>query len=333
MTGGKIKKQEKSYSVHSCACGCNKDVGLSKKYIIGHNRRKSSNINKIVYLYVKRKFSLSEISRTSGYSVNRIKRCLRQRNIKLRSRKQAAIIAAQKGKFYMQAERGKREHSRKMKGRSYNRIYNYSRDIFKSLNSKTAYLLGYICADGCVSREGKLMFATKDKVLLEKINLVFQSNKPIRSYENGKYFRLEFSSNEINNDLLKLGVIPKKPLRLYPLNMPKNIYHDFVRGYFDGDGCFAYHVSNDIYKSMVTSSNYEVLKWMHNIMPTRRGTIYKRTPNCFELRYGFEDTVKLGNFIYGGLRSTDVYLPRKFILFQKIKKLADTKRFKKQVSK
>lgn len=229
----------------------------------------------------------------------------------------------------MQTEEGRREHGRKMKGHSHNRIYEYNRSIFKSFDKQVAYLLGYICADGCVSKEGKLMFATKDKILLEKINSAFQSNKPIKSYGNGKYFRLEFCSHEINNDLLKLGIIPKKPLRLYPLNLPKEIYPDFVRGFFDGDGCFAYHVSYDTYKSMITSSNYEMLKWIHNILPTQRGTIYKRMPTCYELRYGFEDTLRLGNFIYKNLVSADIYLPRKFALFQKIKKFADSGRFKK----
>lgn len=175
-----------------CACGCNKTVRSGNKYICGHNRRKPTDINKVCYLYVKKELSPYEISEKLGYSVNRIKRCLRQCNIKLRNWSQAAILTAQKGKFYMQTEDGKREHGRKMKGHSHNRVYKYNRSIFKSLNKQVAYLLGYICADGCVSKEGKLMFATKDKILLEKINLAFQSNKLVKSYENGKYFRLEF---------------------------------------------------------------------------------------------------------------------------------------------
>jgi predicted HTH domain antitoxin len=316
-----------------CACGCNETVRFGNKYIRGHNRRKPTDIEKVCYLYVKRKFSPPEISEKLGYSINRVKRCLRQRNVKLRNQSQAAILTAQKGKFYVQTEKGRRELGRRMKGHSHNRIYEYNRSIFKSLNKKVAYLLGYICADGCISKEGKLMFATKDKILLEKINLAFQSNKPIRSYGNGKYFRLEFRSHEINNDLLKLGVIPKKPLRLYPLNLPKETYSDFVRGYFDGDGCFAYHVSYNTYKSMITSCNYKMLKWIDSIVHTQQGTIYKRTPTCFELRYGFGDTLRLGNFIYKNLTSADIYLPRKFILFQKIKEFANTRRFKKQVFK
>lgn len=318
----------KRYMKVLCACGCNEPIRLGKKYVRGHNRRKPTAIDTVCYLYAKKKSSVLEISRKLGYSVNRVKRCLRQRNIKLRNLHQAAILAAQRGKFYMQTKKGKKEHGKKMRGRSYNRIYSYNRSFFKSINKHSAYLLGYICADGCVSKEGKLMFVTKDKDLLEKINFTLQSNKPLKC-KDGKYFKLEFRSHEIYDDLLRLGIVPKKPLRAYPVNLPRETYPDFIRGYFDGDGCFAYHVSYDIYKSMITSSNYKILKWINSVLPTQRGTIYKRTPACSELRYGFWDTLRLGNFIYKNLTPMDIYLPRKFALFQKIKKFANTKRFKK----
>lgn len=315
--------------INICACGCARSVKAGNRYILGHNRRKESDIKNIYRLYVKKGLSPFEISQKLSYSVNLIKRCIRQCNVTLRNRSQSAALASQKGKFYMQTEKGKREHGKKMKGHSHNRIFKYNRSIFKSITKQTAYLLGYICADGCISKDGKLMFATKDKILLEKINRVFQSNKSIKKYGNGKYFRLEFCSHEIKDSLLKLRIIPKKPLRAYPSNLSKKFYPDFVRGYFDGDGCFAYHVTYDIYKSMITSCNYKILEWINNILPTQQGTIYKRTSTCYELRYGFADTLKLGNFIYKDLKQSDIYLPRKFILFKKIKKFANTKRFKK----
>ena len=122
------------------------------------------------YLYTKKRFSPPEISEELGYSINRIKRCLRQRNVRLRNRKEANILTAEKGKFYMQTEKGKREHGRKMKGRSYNRIYEYNRSIFKFLNKHTAYLLGYICADGCVSKEGKKELFIKEHIVVTSLD-------------------------------------------------------------------------------------------------------------------------------------------------------------------
>ena len=316
-----------------CACGCAGPVKEGNRYVLGHNRRKSVDIDKICQLYVKGNFSPFEISQKLGYSVNLIKRCARQYNVKLRNRSQAAILTAQKGKFYMQTEKGKREHGKKMKGHSHNRIFEYDRTIFKSITKQTAYLLGYICADGCISKDGNLMFATKDKILLEKINRVFKSNKLIKNCGNGKYFRLEFHSREIKDSLLKLRIIPKKSLREPLSNLYKKVYSDFIRGYFDGDGCFAYHTTYDIYKSMITSCNYKMLRWIDSALPTQQGTIYKRTPTCWELRYAFADTVRLGDFIYKNLNKTDIYLPRKFILFQKIKRFANTKRFKNMFKK
>lgn len=71
--------------------------------------------------------------------------------------------------------------------------------------------------------------------------------------------------------------------------------------------------------------NYKILEWILEVLPTQQGTIYKRIPACFEPRYGLKDTLKLGNFIHKSLISADIYLSRKFILFQRIKKFASAK--------
>ena len=76
---------------------------------------------------------------------------------------------------------------------------------------------------------------------------------------------------------------------------------------------------------MITSCNYTMLRWIHSILPTKQGVIYKRLSTCHELRYGFYDTLKLGDFIYKNLNTSDIYLPRKFKLFQKIKKFSKEK--------
>lgn len=89
MTGGNKMKGTEDPNV-LCTCGCGKSVRFGNKYIIGHNRRKPTDIDKVVYLYANEKLSPYEISEKLGYSVNRVKRCLRQRNVKLRNRNQAA---------------------------------------------------------------------------------------------------------------------------------------------------------------------------------------------------------------------------------------------------
>ncbi len=85
-------------------------------------------------------------------------------------------------------------------------------------------------------------------------------------------------------------------------------------------GCFAHHKTLNTYKSMITNASKDILVWIHNNLPTKKGVIYKRkNTNCYELRYGFEDTLLLGNFIYKDLNKKIILLKRKHDIFNKIR--------------
>ena len=55
----------------------------------------------------------------------------------------------------------------------------------------------------------------------------------------GKYYQLSLRSKIICEDLKKLGCLQKKSkILVFPTEsqVPKNLIHHFIRGYFDGDG-------------------------------------------------------------------------------------------------
>ncbi len=65
---------------------------------------------------------------------------------------------------------------------------------------------------------------------------------------------------------------------------------------------------------------------MHENLPTQKGVIYKRKgTNCYELRYGFEDTKLFGKFMYKNLEKDSLYLKRKHDIFKRILKHTKTK--------
>lgn len=125
-------------------------------------------------------------------------------------------------------------------------------------NEHKAYWLGFIYADGSISKKVyekgsytyrlrmELMF--EDKYILEQMALDLESDlKPKEYYNNKVHFKgydkpkhnayIMFSSKKMGEDLVKLGVIPNKTFVLKSLpNIPNNLMKHFIRGYFDGDG-------------------------------------------------------------------------------------------------
>src|SRR6478736_853185 len=136
-----------------------------------------------------------------------------------------------------------RANSKKLK-RGIGRKYGLNQDFFKNLNQESVYLLGFIMADGCVSlgpRNGGVVSFTlqaRDIEILENIKKMVNTNCPIgtRVIKGKNYVRLNLCSKEMCDDLIKLGCIPNKTLRLEFPEIPLNLIPDFVRGYFDGDG-------------------------------------------------------------------------------------------------
>lgn len=136
--------------------------------------------------------------------------------------------------------------------------YNIAHDFFKIENqsSDSAYILGLLAADGWVSKEDNCVcieLQQSDKQILNDINIKIKNERPIKDYEraNGyKNSKLYFFSYQIKRDLELYDIVPNKTY--YPqTNFVKNIkykfFPDFLRGFFDGDGC-------------VTSANYGI-RW------------------------------------------------------------------------
>lgn len=108
-------------------------------------------------------------------------------------------------------------------------------------NEEKAYWLGFLFADGYVSRntEFELSLGLKDVLHLEKF-------KKFLSYEGRIYIdnkigrcRLQFGDPQIVSSLKQKGCVNKKSLILeFPTeeSVPSKLIRHFIRGYFDGDG-------------------------------------------------------------------------------------------------
>lgn len=136
--------------------------------------------------------------------------------------------------------------------RSILRKNNIKTNIFNPVNTpEAAYILGFYIADGCLSgNKFVITISEKDKELLEKIRnymspitkLIY---KPERVNSKGivshPMYSFAFSCKELVTHLEKLGLGKNKTYLNKSIKnvIPKEYMWDFIRGYFDGDGCIS----------------------------------------------------------------------------------------------
>lgn len=118
--------------------------------------------------------------------------------------------------------------------------YTLNESFFRDWSPEMSYLLGYIYADGSMDRgKYRIRFASIDIDQLETVRTLFKSDRPITeaSNKNGKWYEFNVQNKQIYSDLRNLGIYPNKSLTMRLPNIPDAYKRDFVRGYFDGDGC------------------------------------------------------------------------------------------------
>jgi len=171
--------------------------------------------------YLISKKNISQIASRYNVSVTPIKSVLKELSIKIRK---------------------PQETSRK---------YTIDENYFENINSKNkAYCLGFLMADGYndeVRNVIQLAVCKKDIEVLNFFNKELKCNKPIRNIVSNNYesVRQDFCSKKLSLDIKKYGCIQNKTETLnFPDNISDGLLSDFIRGYFDGDGCFYYCVVN-----------------------------------------------------------------------------------------
>lgn len=130
------------------------------------------------------------------------------------------------------------------------RIYTIDHNYFNKIDSEEkAYILGFLYADGYnYEKRGKVSISLqeRDKFILERMNIAFQSNSPIEFIDfsikrpnSQNQYRITVNSRIFSIDLAKLGCFQCKSLTLkFPTEeqVPKHLLRHFIRGSFDGDG-------------------------------------------------------------------------------------------------
>ena len=148
-------------------------------------------------------------------------------------------------------------------------IYSINEDYFKEINDpKKAFWLGFLCADASIKRSRNNIYVEitqKDDYLLNELveDTSFTGKvriaKPHKSrYSQKEYYAVSMFNSKFVSNLLNSGkTLKKHDLEIIPKSIPDKFIPDFIRGYFEGDGCiFLSDKDNWILK---ISGNYNLL--------------------------------------------------------------------------
>ena len=217
------------------------------------------------------------------------------------------------------------------------RKYSFNTSYFHTIDDEhKAYWLGFILADGCVSKPGKthidncrlkINISNKDIYLLEMFKKDIEAfNSHIHTYIPEKTFsknpmsEIILNSKELCNDLKQYGIDSYKTgNESIPNNIPEDLIRHFIRGYFDGDGTItnnkdkptiSFTCANINFLYQLKSLLQNEMNLLSNAIPIPSGKQNSRIKRSYQISFGgIIDVLNFYNYIY---KNATIYLPRKY---------------------
>ena len=194
-------------------------------------------------------------------------------------------------------------------------------DFFDNWNEDSAYILGYIFADGNISWNPEkgyqaltITAAEKDVKHLERVRKALSSTKPLLYAEKTKSYRLIANSKKLCQRLMSFGVMPRKSLIVKLPKIPKEYTRHFIRGVIDGDGTVRYlnRKKSPYFEIQISSGSPEFLEKLAETVKKRVGIetkIRNVHGNTFLAQYTCSRGKKLADWIY---KDANLFIERKF---------------------
>lgn len=203
------------------------------------------------------------------------------------------------------------------------RKFSLREDYFDIQSPNMAYILGILASDGTVRKntnEIKLTLSSVDKDFLVKLQREV-GGRPIKIYETQKGFSnatWSFSSRHIKDVLGQYNIVPCKTNTFkFPLKLEKQYWRDFIRGYFDGDGCISTAGPNAI-RFQIGSKTRDVLEQIIEFFSEfniDKPSIYKRQDGFYYFQYSSTSTRQIYSVLY---YDGCLHLPRKKKKYEEI---------------
>lgn len=204
------------------------------------------------------------------------------------------------------------------------RTYKINDNFFETIDTqKKAYWLGFFLADGTMMIQKKcsyvmrVVLSNKDKKHLDRLIRDMESNYPIHQYNNA-YSGVAWTSKKMFNDLLNLGLRPRKSYgyRIPKVRQPLLVH--FIRGIFDGDGSIYYRKDRFGVRAEICGTP-ELCSWILDLTKEELnvgGGIHRRSDiTHYWILCGGAQVKKFRGSLY---TDAEVYLPRKMNSFYEL---------------
>lgn len=130
------------------------------------------------------------------------------------------------------------------------KFLSYNSEYFNEVDSPTkAYWLGFLYADGYTTNDDRwgLELMVSDKPHMQNLlnEIEYTGSIKDRKRDNTETCSFLIKNKAMTNSLISKGVVPRKTEILeFPSKDILNpiYYKDFIRGFFDGDGCVVYQI-------------------------------------------------------------------------------------------
>jgi hypothetical protein len=208
-------------------------------------------------------------------------------------------------------------------------------DYFKIIDDQNkAYWLGYLAADGCIAKSAgtrrslRFYLAPKDMIVINQFANDIKYNGHVRTPETSRgQYGICFNNKKFCDNLITLGYLDWKngnPIMLS--NVPDDLKHHFIRGFFDGDGCISGRKrKSGSYSSYINFAAHKndkpILEAVENIISKNTtlsalGVKFSNSTNsCYIAWSGNNQVKKFGEWIY---KDAKRFLERKKFRFQLI---------------
>lgn len=192
-------------------------------------------------------------------------------------------------------------------------------------NKDEASLLGNIYADGNVSRSSlKFNVAQKDYPYLQQIKNFTKATNDIIDLGKRKGVTLSIHSVDLLNQLQFFGIFRNKVFQLkYPSQEILNGFEiDFIRGYFEGDGCITYTKNGGCRTTFVGTEDvvWNIREFFVNNLNLNPVKITKEGKTHRFTYSGRIQCAKIGKLIYSSVLdgSANLFMERKLSIYKQI---------------
>jgi hypothetical protein len=205
--------------------------------------------------------------------------------------------------------------------RKVNLAYHVNHGYFSTISTRDqAYWLGWLWSDGHVIQRGEsfrieLELKKDDVRILEQFKIAIEADYPLHFRRNA--VRLCIYSQQMFQDLGKLGIVPRKSLMATQPGIQGTFISDFIRGVFDGDGSLSL-VGPKVVTIIGTES---FCYWLQTITQQQigiRSAVYRKKNTTFRWVINAHGMVRLfAQWIYqtDKDRALPLHLERKYARF------------------